>query len=844
MPDGGDGVPRRGRDAWPRRSAIPLALCAIALHAGCLQAASQTCGNGSVCPPGKLCVDTENTTPDRVCAAGTCGNGLPDDNERCDDGNNRSGDGCPADCSQPCGDGVRDPGELCDDGNIVDGDGCSADCAAHDGIFSVKPPMVMLMANEGDQAPPPFSVLIQFQYRGDSVLAGFVDGVPQPTWLSVEPGPSTATTAEVTLHALGTSSAGRHSTTVRLLISHERSTGLDTFDLRVDYHVIASDLAIEATPPALAFTASVDDVVTPTYPVTVSFNGDEVTVESAPSWVTVTPAPGTSPASFTVAVNTTSFPGGTNLAGDIVFHTARGSAERRASVHVIYSISGPPALAIEALPATLAFTAASGEALPPSQPVSVTFTGATVAAVSAPSWLATSSSDPAASPAAFAVSVNSTSFAAGTSLSGDLVLRTTRGSLQQSAVVLVSYNVVAPPEMRFVAPYVGVAGRSGTVLLRGRGFQLDRPITVSVGALAIGPLTPDSDTQITLSYPALPEGRYPVRVSDPNGIAPLNAELVVVTPPPFTYQAIDAPDHRSRLVYDAERQVMYGVNRPLQQLDRFAYADGAWSALAPHIIPQLTDIAMTPNGRSLIVLDQDAISEASLTGDPFVLVRRAMIPDPLCGAFFDQAIPANNGKIFVVIHLTDCSATGLPDALLYDVLDHSMGGGASEFHEGLAGGSADGSRIYIGDFGLPHAFEVMIFDALSNTISASVIDLDLTAITVSGNASRVILQNRFVYSRALTLTGNLPPRGVVLASRDSSRAFIYVEDTAGQRLEVYNLNGPLQSGALYPLLNTIALPDSANSGPGPHLPVTMTNSLDDGTVFISGYGKLLVVPVD
>jgi hypothetical protein len=84
----------------------------------------------------------------------------------------------------------------------------------------------------------------------------------------------------------------------------------------------------------------------------------------------------------------------------------------------------------------------------------------------------------------------------------------------------------------------------------------------------------------------------------------------------------------------------------------------------------------------------------------------------------------------------------------------------------------------------------------------------------------------------------------VLASQDSSRAFIYVEDTAGQRLEVYNLNGPLQSGALYPLLDTIVLADSANSGPGPHSPVTMTSSLDDGTVFISGDGKLLVVPVD
>jgi hypothetical protein len=288
---------------------------------------------------------------------------------------------------------------------------------------------------------------------------------------------------------------------------------------------------------------------------------------------------------------------------------------------------------------------------------------------------------------------------------------------------------------------VGIAGRAGTLRVRGRGFlSAGREVTIAIGDLRVGPVIPDSDTQVTLSYPALPEGRHPVTLVEPQGIGPLNAELGVVTPPSFTYQAIDAPGPRSRLVYDAERQVMYGVNRQLQQLDRFAYTGGTWSALAPHIIPQLTDIAMTPNGRSLIVFDQDAINEASLTGDPFVLVRRAAIPDPLCGAFFDQGIPANNGKIFVVTHLTECPTTGIPDAFLYDVVDHSMPR-ITEFYRGLAAGSADGSRIYIGDSGLPHAFEVVIFDAVNNTVSDSVIDLDLTAITVSGDGSRVILQN-------------------------------------------------------------------------------------------------------
>jgi cysteine-rich repeat protein len=61
----------------------------------------------------------------------TCGDGVLDPCETCDDGNNVSGDGCSADCVlETCGNGVVDPGEQCDDGNDVDGDGCDRGCLA------------------------------------------------------------------------------------------------------------------------------------------------------------------------------------------------------------------------------------------------------------------------------------------------------------------------------------------------------------------------------------------------------------------------------------------------------------------------------------------------------------------------------------------------------------------------------------------------------------------------------------------------------------------------------------------------------------------------------------------
>jgi cysteine-rich repeat protein len=56
----------------------------------------------------------------------TCGDGIFDDlTEECDDGNNDDGDGCSADCvTEYCGDGIINNGEDCEDGNNCD-EGCN-----------------------------------------------------------------------------------------------------------------------------------------------------------------------------------------------------------------------------------------------------------------------------------------------------------------------------------------------------------------------------------------------------------------------------------------------------------------------------------------------------------------------------------------------------------------------------------------------------------------------------------------------------------------------------------------------------------------------------------------------
>jgi fibro-slime domain-containing protein len=87
----------------------------------------------------------------------TCGNGMLDPGEACDDHNSIGGDGCSKICqiesgwscpnvgqacvrNANCGDGVLTPPEACDDGNQTGGDGCSADCKSVESGWQCRVP--------------------------------------------------------------------------------------------------------------------------------------------------------------------------------------------------------------------------------------------------------------------------------------------------------------------------------------------------------------------------------------------------------------------------------------------------------------------------------------------------------------------------------------------------------------------------------------------------------------------------------------------------------------------------------------------------------------------------------
>ncbi len=74
--------------------------------------------------------DVPDAMAETADAALSCGNGIVDSEEECDDGNELDTDGCLSTCVRArCGDGfVRAEVETCDDGNTNDSDGCTVDC--------------------------------------------------------------------------------------------------------------------------------------------------------------------------------------------------------------------------------------------------------------------------------------------------------------------------------------------------------------------------------------------------------------------------------------------------------------------------------------------------------------------------------------------------------------------------------------------------------------------------------------------------------------------------------------------------------------------------------------------
>jgi hypothetical protein len=305
---------------------------------------------------------------------------------------------------------------------------------------------------------------------------------------------------------------------------------------------------------------------------------------------------------------------------------------------------------------------------------------------------------------------------------------------------------------------------------------------------------------------------------------------------------IAAPGTRSRLLYDAERHALYGVNRGNQTLERYRYEDRNWHALESLVVPRLADIALTPDRRALVVASDNGIGDIQLDQDPPVLVNRVPNPDPFCGRYPNELAMGNDGQALVVFSLRQCSGftlTARYDSLAHTFESNPYPGGL--LYEGAAASSGDGSRIYAGSNGVSPEQRITTFDPPDWTARTGTVAYNLSAVSVSDDASRVVMQNTDVLDRNLAVLGFVPAGGVALVSHDASRAFVYREDEPA-RLVAYALDVSPGLGAIYPEQGSFEL--DAPPSPAGLNAVTLTAAPDDSAVFVSALGAIRVVPVE
>ena len=722
--------------------------------------------------------------------------------------------------------------------------------------ISAAPSTVSFLAEAQGSAPPPQTVNVTFNGAQASVSG-------MPSWLTVTaPANPAASPAAFSLAVNTTAVAAGSvlSADIQFATANAGSSFQRTASVHVTYTV---DQHFDATAPASTLSFSgVERSSQPPQPVagyalTITGAQSHWHASTAQSWIKLSAASGTGAATVTVTADASVLSSG-SYSGTVTVSDDVSGAVRTFPVTLVLHAPG-----LVITPATLTF---SVDSLTPSSELTQTVTvsdelgGAlssaaakwSLASISAP-WVQWGPPSGTTSPASFATVTLSTTelskLTAGPHTATIVLTYVDADGLSHTANVPLSLQLNAG-YINYVAPYVGVQNLAGQLVVRGANFSIPGgALTVTVGSTTLGTVVPDSDTQLRVSYPALPAGRYPVHIQNAAGFDSRSADLLIVPPSGFTYAAITAPSVRRKILYDAERQTLYGVNEQGQEIESYTHTSGAWLTGSPYVLPQLTDLDLLPDGKSLVVLTQNAVDEIALDQTPWSAQTRASNPDSFCGRFLDHLAVANDGKVMIISNLMSCS--GFTGSYLYDALNPGAGLVSNPYpigqlYDGIVAGSADGSKLYSGSNGVSPGQPVMTFDALTDTLTDSAnVDYNLSAVSVSGDASRVILQNVDVYSGALVITGQLPAGsgGVALASRDSSKAFVYRDDGASPRIEVYDLTLPLQTGGLYQLTKTVSLPDSPNATAGNYQAITLAQTPDGATVFVSGDSKILVVPV-
>ncbi|MDM4770584.1 hypothetical protein [Solimonas sp. SE-A11] len=256
------------------------------------------------------------------------------------------------------------------------------------------------------------------------------------------------------------------------------------------------------------------------------------------------------------------------------------------------------------------------------------------------------------------------------------------------------------PFLRSAAPYLLPAGRAARVVLSGAYFdQLDIQ-GLQVGTQQVTTLERRSPMQLLVDLPALPPGRYPLRLTVPGMSVGSSALLVVQAP--FSYVAAGAARPPQALpesplaygVLDAERHACnYAApGEPGIPLAQLRHDGSQWRhRLAPPGLETPLMLVLPNGGRELLALSPDVLRHL----DPVTLAATRRTVPALPGTDVTQALAADDGTA------------------LYVVGDKASGGRVLQYEP------ATGALTEPGGYALPGSLALLAGDAAAPLQSAS-----------------------------------------------------------------------------------------------------------------------------
>jgi uncharacterized protein (TIGR03437 family) len=260
------------------------------------------------------------------------------------------------------------------------------------------------------------------------------------TWLGVTP--ASGTTPATFTVAVAPTNLGPGAYNGTIQVTSPGAVG-SPLNISVTLTVTAAP-SIAVTPTSLQYSFQIAGTNPPPQSFTVTSTGPSVTASAAVasgSFLSVSPASGTTPATFTVAVTPTNLgPGAYN--GTIQV-TSPGAVGSPLNIPVTLTITAAPGIAVT--PTSLQYSFQVAGSNPPSQSFTVTSSGPaiTVSAAAASGSFLSVSPTAGTTPATFTVAVNTAGLAAGTHAGSVAV--TSQGASNSPQAVNVTLTVANPP---------------------------------------------------------------------------------------------------------------------------------------------------------------------------------------------------------------------------------------------------------------------------------------------------------------------------------------------------------------------------------------------------------------